>query len=418
MHRIILCRSDLFFQTFFLLLVFTQVLSEKHTIRFVFHDFEKLPHEGEEEEDATTSSVVLCHGYKWKLGLFPGGDDQSDEDEVYLSLYLQRVSAESDDCEVRTKFAIRLPSANGCTAMGEHFFCRTLDAMGSKRFHLRSDVLDPTKGFLVDGNLIIEVDIQVYKKDVSPFWEPKNELQIDLMKVLESADQSSDVTFLVGPEEFSANLNILKVRAPELAALAEDCPSGTPIPMKDIKPSAFRSLLRFVYANDVDDHPNEARDLLDVANRFGCKGLKLAAEAELAASGISVDTAADMILLGDAKNCALLKEAAMDFFAANATSVMSSPGWEKVEESLPLMKELMEVVVNTNKKRSAPVASDEDRDCKRMCVSALRRRLEDKGLEVDGSRDTIIRRLEEEEIKQQENDDDSNNSGSSSNEDN
>jgi hypothetical protein len=44
-----------------------------------------------------------------------------------------------------------------------------------------------------------------------------------------------------------------------------------------------------------------------------------------------------------------------------------------------------------------PAASDEETDYKRMCVSALRRRLDEKSLELDGSRDTLISRLEEEE---------------------
>jgi hypothetical protein len=225
------------------------------------------------------------------------------------------------------------------------------------------------------------------------FWEPKSELQIDMMKVLESANQSGDVTFKVGPEVFSANLNILQVRAPELAALADDCPSGTPIPIQDIKPFAFRSLLRFVYTNDIEDLQNEARELLDVADRFGCKGLKLAAEAELVASGISVDSAANMILLGDAKNCALLKEAAIDFLAANTTSVMSSPGWANMLESAALLTELLEVAFSN--KNSSTVVDAEDRDYKRMCVSSLRRTLDERGLDVDGSRETLIRLLEE-----------------------
>jgi hypothetical protein len=234
--------------------------------------------------------------------------------------------------------------------------------VGWTDFLPRARVLDPSKGFLVDGKLTIEVDIQVYK-DESPFWEPKSELNVDFMKVLESA-KHSDVKYQVGPEEFSAHRGILEARAPVLAALVEDCPPGTPIPIHGIKPSVFRSLLQFVYANDVGLH-NEARDLLDAANRFDCKGLKLAAETEPASSGIFVDTAADMILLGDAKNCALLKEAAMDFFAANPTSVMSSSGWANIRESGALLAELMYVAFINNKKGSDPADFDE-RDYKRM----------------------------------------------------
>jgi hypothetical protein len=154
-----------------------------------------------------------------------------------------------------------------------------------------------------------------------------------------------------------------------------------------------------------------------VANRFGCKGLKLAAEAELVDSGITVDTGAELVLLGDAKNCALLKEAAIAFFAANLTSVMSSPGWANIRVSAALLAEIMDVLASNNQS-SAPVDGSDKKDYKRMCVSSLRRKLDDKGLNVDGSKEILIRRLEEEDINQKENDDSSDNSGSSSNEDN
>jgi speckle-type POZ protein len=167
----------------------------------------------------------------------------------------------------------------------------------------------------VDGNLTIDVDMQVHR-DESLAFRPKTTLPLDMIQFLESANQSGDVKLQVGTVKFSAHLHLLKTRAPELAALANGYPSDTLIPIQGIKPSTFRSLLHFVYADDVpkpEDFQKEARELLDVADRFGCKGLKLLAEAELVESGITVDTAADLIILGDAKNCALLKEAAMNF---------------------------------------------------------------------------------------------------------
>jgi hypothetical protein len=71
---------------------------------------------------------------------------------------------------------------------------------------------------------------------------------------------------------------------------------------------------------------------------------KLAAEAELAESGITVDTATELILLADGKTCALLKETAINCFASNTMAVMTSPGWAKIRESAALMAELMEVL--------------------------------------------------------------------------
>jgi hypothetical protein len=54
--------------------------------------------------------------------------------------------------------------------------------------------------------------------------------------------------------------------------LAKNYPPDTPISIQDIKPSVFRSLLHFVYTDDVprsEELKNEARELLHVADRFG-----------------------------------------------------------------------------------------------------------------------------------------------------
>jgi hypothetical protein len=374
-----------------------QVLSEMHTIRVVFHDFANLPNN---RGVLTKSAVMICHGYQWKLLLFPGGSIKSNISTVHLSFGLQCVSAQSGDCEVKGKYAFRIPSANysrNIWVNEQHIFSKDSFCFGYSNFLLRSDVLDLSNGFLVDGNLIIEVDIQVYRDESSLLiFRPKTTLPLDMIKFLESANQSGEVKLQVGPEEFSALRGILEARAPELAALAKDYPSDTLIHIQGIKPSTFRSFLRFVYADVVpnsEDFQKEARELLDVADRFGCKGLKLLAEAELVESGITVDTAADMLILADAKNCAMLKEAAIAFYASKPTEVMSSSGWAKLRESADLLTELLEVLAS-NKKSSAPANVDES-VCKRMRVSTLRTKLEERGLDVDGSREMLIRRLEE-----------------------
>jgi hypothetical protein len=233
-----------------------RVLSETHTLRVVFRDFANLPH-GRGAFNA--SSVLLCHGYEWQIALFPGGYDattfNSSNRRTHISTYLRCVSADRDGCISKAKFAFRIPSVNHSNVCAEFLFHGSGNGVHTPNFISRDDVLNPALGYLVDGNLTIEVDIQVYK-DASPFWEPQNELNLDMMKILKSADQSGDVTFIVGSEKFSAHRLILETRAPELATLANGYPPDTPVPIQDIKPSTFQSLLRFVYANDVPNPRN------------------------------------------------------------------------------------------------------------------------------------------------------------------
>jgi hypothetical protein len=129
-----------------------------------------------------------------------------------------------------------------------------------------------------------EVDIKVYK-DEAPVWRPKKTLHLDMMKILESTKQSGDVKFQVAREEFPARCHLLDARTPE--SIAKDYSSDTLIPIQDIKPSTFRSLLHFVYADDFPKFElleNEARDRICVSSlrrKFDKRGLDVDGSREM-----------------------------------------------------------------------------------------------------------------------------------------
>ena len=87
----------------------------------------------------------------------------------------------------------------------------------------------------------------------------------------------------------------------------------------------------------------------------------------------------------------------MEFFVKNAEEVMASEGYEQVKESPAVMAELMAVMASGCKKRPASSDADAGRDFKRMRVATLRQKLDDKGLDVDGSKDMLVSRLEDAE---------------------
>ena len=92
----------------------------------------------------------------------------------------------------------------------------------------------------------------------------------------------------------------------------------------------------------------------------------------------------------------MLKEAAMDYFVANVEAVMASAGYEQVVESPAIMREMMAAMAAGSKKRSAESADHaEGRDYKRMRVATLRQKLDEKGLDVDGSKEMLMSTLEE-----------------------
>ena len=281
-------------------------------------------------------------------------------------------------------------------------------------FIKRKDVLDVSNDHLVHGDLIIEVEMQVML-DKPPSWTPTNTLSMDMLKLLDSADAGcADITFEIGDGDgtktrsrqgdhqlFYAYKAILSARSPALASLADDFTSGGPIPITDVHPDLFRMLLRFIYGGEVppnDTLRKDARAIVRAADRFGCTGLKLTAEAELATDGITNKNAAELILFADGTNCAMLKEAAMEYFVANAQVVMASDGYREVTKSNKIMAEMMAAMAAGNKKRPAESANEaEGRDYKRMRVATLRQKLDEKGLDVDGSKEMLVSRLKEAE---------------------
>ena len=385
------------------------VPSEWKTARAMFPDFAAL---SSGRGDRTDSPVLKCHGLEWRIWLYPGGDRYSSKEDVFISMYLHSESC-SNAKKVRAKFRIRIPSG-GRTVGGEAFriFSPKLTAnegpgWGSKECAKREDFLKPSNNYLVDGNLTVEVDIQVLL-DKPPVWTPTNTLSPDMLAFLDAADNAADadntipavVTFDVascdGKETLYAHGQILAARCPALASLAEGCGPNNPIPIEDVRADVFRMLLRYVYGGEIpskDVITEQAKPIIHAADKYGCTGLKLAAEAEMAAASITIENTAELILFADATNCALLKETAMDFFVKNSDEVIASEGYEQVKESPALLAELVAAMAPGSKKRPAAATDANDSDYKRMRVIPLRQKLNEKGFDVDGSRETLIARL-------------------------
>ena len=205
-----------------------------------------------------------------------------------------------------------------------------------------------------------------------------------------------DVTFqLCGEEstEVHAHRCILKARAPDLAEIVgENCI----IPIEGVDSDVFQMILRFIYGGELPAKNSikyNARAIVSASNRFGCTGLKLAAEAEVATAGITTENAADVILFADATNCAMLKEAAMDYFVENAQEVMVINGFVEVAKSPPIMKEMMSAMAVGSQKKFALLSNTKNKNYESMNVASLRQILDVYGLDVDGSKEMLISRL-------------------------
>ena len=139
-----------------------------------------------------------------------------------------------------------------------------------------------------------------------------------------------------------------------------------------------------------EDMEANAKDIIDAADRYGVSNLKLEAEASYVQSTtFTVENVLENLLFADSKNCALLKEAAMDFIVENSADAMKQIYFE---DAPPTMMTDFLAAVTRGKKKSGENAED---DYDTMRISELRRKVNEKGLDVDGSRETLVAALEQ-----------------------
>lgn len=393
------------------------------------------------------SEQMTCHGLKWKIVVWPGGHENSKKDEQMVSVGLFCIPSYEEGLKVPASLVCKImsptnpsppPNAHAKATSAKPngppvavvketsgVFSKGASRSGIANFVRRHDVMNK---HLVKGALVVEIEISValekkcwdalkedptgtgvdqglvvgLKKEI----KAKKPLSADMLKLLETADvATSDVLFEVGggkaeeKQTFHAHRLILSARCPTLNALVETRGAGSQVSIEDTEPAMFRKLLRFIYGGEIPDQAilkKEARAIIRVADRFGCTGLKHAAEAELASSGIKNENNAEMITFADTTKCALLKEAALDYFVANSEAVMATDGYEKVKDSPSIMGDMMAALsaAASIKKRPPATPGGDGKDYKRMRVTNLREELDAKGLDTDGSKEMLANRLQ------------------------
>jgi speckle-type POZ protein len=341
-----------------------------------------------------------CKGHDWGLYIYPGGIEHSDEG--YVSIFL--IHCSEGDITANYKLMIIDKFGKKRNAFEDsNTFWGTGDGYGEPDFAMLSNILDKSKNILdSEGTLTVAVSIE---EEPSDMYIPKNPL-LNMIQGMFLDEDTADVCFEVSSTDakegeqkkakasdlFHAHSHILKACAPMLADLFDlDHRDGkiATATITDVKPDIFRHLLYYVYGGSVaeEDLKSHAKDIIDAADKYSIVNLKLEAEAAyVKATDIAMDNVMDNLLYADAKNCALLKEAVIDYLAENSTEAVEKISFNDVPGHL--MKDLLVVISrNGNEEAIYTVAADE---LTTLRVSALRRKLDEMGLDVDGSREVMI----------------------------
>ncbi len=348
-----------------------------------------------------------CNGHEWVLKIYPGGVDEADEGYVSIFLHHQSEGGIEINYElmILDKFGVR---KNRKKALKKPDPFRGMSSYwGWANFIKRSHILDESENILdSDGTLTVAVSI---KEEPSDVFVPNNPFQKIVLQDMFLNEDTADVCFEVissaaakkgrkkkakASELFHAHRQILKMGAPMLANLFDlDDSDGklATVTITDVNPDIFRHMLYYVYGGSLPEEylKTHAKDVIDAADKYSIVNLKLEAEAAYFKSNkVTMENAMDNLLYADAKNCALLKEAVMNFLAANHYEAVEKISFNDVPGHL--MKDLL-VAVGSNS-YSKKDAVDE---LTTLSVSDLRRKLAEKGLDVDGSREAMIETIKD-----------------------
>eukprot|EP00956_Cyclotella_meneghiniana_P004753 scaffold5841_cov28-Cyclotella_meneghiniana.AAC.1 len=348
------------------------MLAKPALLHFKFDGFADLPTEVHYEVESEMQTD--CNGHKWQLKLYPGGRHVS---PGRVGLFIIFRSDDKNTLNVVCSLAIK--DANGKShgnSMDYPNLFQPGRPWGYSGYTKRAKILNPTNNILVNGALCIDVTIQVKPSVKYDLYEHNHSLVSKMEHLLESGERS-DATFIVGDETFNVHSLIIHNNAPSiLANLLNQNIQG-------ILPEVFRHVLRFVYTG-FSPHISKVlkcgKELIDAANRYELAEMKLDTENVLICERImNRQNVSDWILFADAHSCPLLKEYAISYFLLDPTEILKSEHSKQLRESGEVLSEIMMLM------------ADGDGG---ITVTELRKELGKRGLDVDGSKETLAARLE------------------------
>ena len=355
--------------------------------------------------ECVDSPEFSCFGHKWCLSVYPGGATDSEEGNVAVDL----VNRSNTSMKIQWGCSVRDSKGKEVVhhePQTDEFGTLVNNALCIDYFAKRSDLLDS----LVEGSLVIDVRMKLADTNSVTYFIPTNPFNRNVSELF-NEEESADVVFEVGGQQkgkrkrakistanFHAHRIILQKCAPTLYEMcgASEGVGITTVSITDVKPEVFKHMIYYAYGGKLSDEEleSDAKDIIDACDKYGVVHLKLEAEASYVKSNeITVDNMIDNLLYADSKNLALLKEAVMDYIIKNKHSIIGKVSFDSLPSSM--MTDLLTAVARGEQLVVGGGEEDESIKYNQMRVGTLRKMLDEKGLDVDGSREAMIALLKE-----------------------
>ncbi|KAA8585429.1 hypothetical protein FQN60_004123 [Etheostoma spectabile] len=130
---------------------------------------------------------------------------------------------------------------------------------------------------------------------------------------------------------------VLHARSPVFSAMFEhemEESKKNRVEINDVEPDVFKEMMCFIYTGKAPNLDKMADDLLAAADKYALERLKVMCEDGLCAS-LSVENAAEILILADLHSADQLKTQAVDFINYHAADVMETLSWKSMVISHP-----------------------------------------------------------------------------------
>ena len=252
-----------------------------------------------DDESSMLSEEFKCGGFKWSVVLFPGLDEA---DEGMASIALVSCSRHPVSVEYGFSFKDSTGREVGCGASHAREFGPQVD--GNIELAINCDLVpnfakrSTLLKSLENGTLVIEFRMRPKDPTKPPPFIPENPSRCEIIQSMFMDKGSSDILIEVDEQQakdnamkmvktspviFHAHRFILKkCSAPlyDMYGLGDDTINHT-IHITNISPTIFRYLLKYMYGRKVSENKmkSHAKEIIDMADRYGVCGLKLEVEA-------------------------------------------------------------------------------------------------------------------------------------------
>ncbi|OXU30766.1 hypothetical protein TSAR_013232 [Trichomalopsis sarcophagae] len=201
-----------------------------------------------------------------------------------------------------------------------------------------------------DHVFLVVDDYAILNAAVSPLSNCKISILDEYEELLSSA-KFSDITIVVGDEKFPAHRNILACRSPVFSGMFEHEmleKRKNVVAISDVEPEVMAEVLRFIYADKVNNIKELAVDLLIAADKYQLEALRLMCE-EVLVKKLNIDNVVEILKIVDLyASCSRLRGALLKFLTANRKKVADLKNFDKIFEALSpaLLTELTKTKVS------------------------------------------------------------------------